>query len=155
VIGGSIVGAIVIGAFVAFLGQAVYLIIIFPLLMGIAGGIFSLANVLRFDIQRRSIAILIGIGLGALIYISYRYSDYLLFIRTLSSAKSLAFFDYLRLSAALGTTVGAGVSALRVPFGETATWVYWLVEALLVIGLSAYIAQMAASKPAVKVVTTP
>lgn len=145
VIGGTLIGGIVIGGCIAILGRVFYLIIVFPLLMGLAGGVLAAANVLRFNIKQYWTAALIGLAVGALIYGSYRYIDYLLFVRQLSDNKPLYFFDYLHLVAKFGTSVGT--LALQVPLSEMATWIYWLIETLVVLGLSVLFARNAIPKP--------
>ncbi len=150
-IGGTLIGSVIIGGVVALAGQITYLIILFPLLMGGVGGVIAAGNVVRFGVQKRWVATLIGAGLGMLIYGSYRYSDYLLFLGHTHGNTPLQFIDYLRLVAAFGTTVQAGTSALRLPLGETLTWIYWIFEICLVVGVSGYIASIparAVSKPA-------
>ena len=133
----TLVGGIVIGGVIAVAGQIIYLIIVFPLIMGVSGGVVAAVNVSRLGIRRRGVAALVGIMLGLLIYGSYRYIDYLLFIRHLTDTTSISFADYLHLVAGFGLTIGT--SSLSMPLGENLTWVYWIFEIILVIGIASYL----------------
>jgi hypothetical protein len=133
---GSLIGAILIGVLFAVVSQFLDLIILYPLLMGAFGGMFVAFGAERLQVKSRLLMVVLGVLLGLLIYGTYRYTDYLLFVRKLNddSAKpiSVTFDEYLRLTAAFGFSIArvAESDANGLELKDAGVWLFWGLELL-------------------------
>jgi hypothetical protein len=133
-----LIGSVLIGGIIAIGAQFVYPIIIFPIIMGAAAGILAMGTTLRLTKHGRLIGVLLAIASALVIYGSYRYCDYLLFLRKLNDPTiQVDFGQYLRLSAAVGETLQ--IRTMQVELGEALTWGHWAVELALVVGIAVLI----------------
>lgn len=75
----AIIGGAAVGILVSFVERLIYLIILFPILMGLAGG-FILANAIRLGkVRNPLVGAVFGVVIGILIYGSYHFAGYLAF----------------------------------------------------------------------------
>ncbi len=167
----TMIGGTVVGGVTALIASIIYLIILFPALMGAAGAAIVGAIVHQGKVRNPLVAAGFGILAGLSIYGSLHYSQYLIFRRLVSSEigaelgttnqeqldqiidESLVeltgsdrFVGYIKYSAQEGVSVGQ-VGQDGISIGETGTWIYWLVEVLAITGISAVGAYGMASKP--------
>jgi len=175
-IGVTMVGAPLLGVVVALVGQLVYLSIAFPVLMGIAGG-FIVGQGVRWGKMRESmVAAVFGLVLGLTDYGSYRYVEYRFlrndlqnFIMEELEAEfgeadpiiANAFLDQVLLEETgqtgfLGVVLmdaqgGMSISHTRyggnVNVGTALTWIYWLIEIVIVAGIPTYQAMEKTKSP--------
>jgi hypothetical protein len=169
----TIVGGIVIGAVVAFVDQYIYLIFVFPLLMGvIAGGL--IAWIVRVGkVRSPFVAILFGILIAAVVYGVYHYGTYYLerqkIVAQISSEQGISadaaqssfdaglqnevgatgFIGYKQFVAKQGITFVSttyGSSSDAVPIQGNLVYVYWAVEFLIIVLVAAGVARQQARK---------
>jgi hypothetical protein len=167
IIGGAVIGGIVFAA-----SHLIYLIILFPLLMGAVGGGLLALVVRGTKVRSPIIAALFGLIMGVGIVGVYRFAEYYIDFRneitnaahesegdnitqeeidqfideTLEQETgSPGFIGYLKYSASLGTTITR--SSSEVELDEKATWVYWGIELVIVMLFCAGLAASAARKP--------
>lgn len=164
---GAIVGGSAIGGFTHLVSQLFYLIVLFPLGMGLAG-IFVVAIIVTGGkVRNPVVAGLTGLLTGFSIYGSMHYFDYLkvqntvisdikkdaefkdadptqLFDELLQSRTgSTGFVGFVKDSAKRGVTIGRGGTNL----GETGTWIYWLIELGIIQALIVHTAFNGAKDP--------
>lgn len=124
-----VIASLFISGLIAFVGQYVYAIILFPVLMGLAGGFFAVAMGFRLKMGRRDLRVILGgFLLSVVIYLAYRYFDYLLVAG--STDVPITLEEYLSLSAKLGISISRLGSGLDIDLSESQVWIYWLVELL-------------------------
>lgn len=169
----TLVGALLIGGFAFAVSQLIYLIVLFPLLMGLLGGVL-LAMVVRQGKVRHPLvvgifAVLLGVlTIGALRFgeyqqFRYRVAHALMRDEMFSGSPSIrlslglvdalvterthlpGFLGYLKYTAALGTEIKHHSSSLKL--NEAWTWVLQGVEVSLCCAIIALIAVGAANKP--------
>jgi hypothetical protein len=179
-----LVGAPLIGAIVAFIGQYLYLIIAFPIGAGAAAG-FVMAQGVTLGKVRDALVVAV---LGLFTYGSYRYVAYLM-ARNDARADILeewkaieaeyepadiaiadetaiadeiideilleetgrsGFLGMVLLDAQEGMSVSPARSSYNsegVNIGTTLTWLYWLLEVVIVAGVPAFMASEATKRP--------
>jgi hypothetical protein len=140
---GAILMIVLLGGVVAFVRQqfGIYLIILFPILMGAVAGLLGQGMRERLG-TNVIVAILASIVLGLLTYAFYRYADYLLFIRELGRNVP-TFQEYTELQAELGLSIGRVTSSSSIPLEGNVVYIYWLIE----MGIVALLAAIAARRP--------
>ena len=169
----AVVGGAVIGALGSLLANLIYLILLFPLLMGLIGGALIAAAVRAGKIRNPVVALAGGLVIGVVIYGSMWTADYLQFRNSVKSeilaraaAANLLDVESLIDEALVSQTgrpgfIGfllvrdqAGVSIGRVgsgsnPFnlGPVFSWVYWGIELLIILGMAAVIGRKPALEP--------
>jgi hypothetical protein len=170
------IGSVVIGGLVFAVSHFIYLIVLFPFLMGALGGGILIWVVSSSKIRSPIIAGLFGLLMGVGIIGVNRFAEYYIDFRNGAreaiveesgdnitdqeldefidfvledETGSTGFIGYLKYSASLGTTITRTASSSSSPLtlDETATWVYWGVELLIVAGVAAAMAFNAARKP--------
>ncbi|MCI0398568.1 MAG: hypothetical protein L0332_02695 [Chloroflexi bacterium] len=171
------VGGAVVGGLVFLLSRVVYLPFLFPLGMAFAGAIAVAVAVRAGRVRNPAVAALFGVVAGLFIYGVYRYGDYLAFrgvlrqvivqeaanevdltgdLVTLNQLVDLFLFEevgqsgfigYFLLSAREGVSFSrlSGNSSLNI--GPLFTWLYWLLEVVVIAGLAGAIGAQAAGSP--------
>ncbi len=169
--GSSLLGGAVIGGIAQFIAQYIYLIILFPLGMGLLGG-----GVMTFAIRKGKVRNpLIAAGFGMLTglsicgsmhglgYVQFKQSateqivkevgpvrskqsDQIIDIFLKEETGSSGFWGYLKYSAQEGVTISPrGNSELNL--GETGTWIYWLIELIVIDAIIVAITYASAKHP--------
>ena len=153
-------GAILLGWLASALGQAWYLILLFPLAMGAALAGLGAAVVRGARLRNTTVAALAGLIAGVTAIAAMHYFDYREALR-LWRAGSVAFPEalgealdadasfrsYLDTTARIGMTVSDRTNATGFNFGYPGTYVYWGAELLVVSGLALFGARSAAARP--------
>ncbi len=138
---GVLIGSVLIGGIIAVGAEFVYPILVFPIIMGVAAGMLALGTTLRLTKHSRLIGVILAIVSALVIYGSFRYGAYLLFLRKLNDpAIQIDFGQYLRLMAAMGETVKYRTT--EVELGEALTWGHWAVELVIILGIAALMAAL-------------
>jgi hypothetical protein len=169
----TIIGSLVIGGLVFAVSHVIYLIVLFPFVMGaLGGGLLSLV-VKSSKVRSPFIAGLFGLILGVGIIGVNRFAEYYIDFRNEVTSVvraedggedvsqeeidqfidevleeevgSSGFIGYIKYSATLGTTISRTSS--EVTLDENATWVYWGVELLIVALFCAGLAFNSARQP--------
>lgn len=173
----TMVGGVLIGGITAVIGRFIYLIIAFPVGMGYLGGKGIELAVKHGKVRNPLLAATFGLLVGFIIYGTYRYGEYLFFRiegRTIimeevemegnepidaTTADLIAdeilleetgytgFLGFTLLQAAEGMSIGRVSGGTTINIGTTLTWIYWVVEILLVFGFAAMMGSEAASRP--------
>lgn len=158
-------GGTLLGLLAYAISKVIYVFILFPAGLGFIGGLCLYAGIHRGKIRNPVVGIIFGIAISFIIYGTYRYAEYyafradgqdfiiqeieqgygtsdpevadlivdeILFEETGSSG----FWGYLILAANKGTSVGRLFRGESFHFGPTLTWIYWLIELLIIIGVS-------------------
>jgi hypothetical protein len=126
------VAAVALGWVVSFIGQWFYLILIFPLAIGL--GLVVVGLFLGHLCKMRSLAVsgLLGLIASVVALVAMHYFDYR---REFSGVPTPTFLGYLDLKATQGVEISSrGGSGLNL--GYVGTWVYWAVEFLAVAALA-------------------
>jgi hypothetical protein len=167
----SIIGGGVIGGLAHVISLLIYLIVLFPLGMGLTGGLVMANAIRQGKVRNPAIAALFGSLTGLVVYSSMHGGGYLQFRQEAAEAitKELGQTDskqtdqlidaylqertgdtgfpgYIKFAAQEGVSigrVGSGGSNL----GETGTWIYWLIEFLAIDGIIVALAYGAAKSP--------
>lgn len=127
VILGTLIGCLLISGVIAFAEhQFFYMPLLFPALMGLAGGIFAWVVLEERDLQGTWWAALGGVLAGTFIFITYRYMSYLLAMQDIRI--ELSFWVYTQRLAEFGTELARRPGSAGIELGEVAVWVLWLVE---------------------------
>lgn len=124
----TLIGAVLIGGIIAFAAQYFYLVILYPVIMATAAG--TLSAVWNTEQRSHFFVVLSAVVLGLIIYGSYRYGEYLLFLRGLDSDVAVSFWEFTNLTAKLGISISRG--STEIALNESMTWAYWGIELLLV-----------------------
>ncbi|MBI5365969.1 MAG: hypothetical protein HZA54_02935 [Planctomycetes bacterium] len=167
--------ALLLGAAMSFVGQWLYLILLFPAIAGGLIGAVGHAAVDRAQVRHRFLAATLLFFIGLLGYAAYQVGEYQLLLHRMRTGlaadgvtdpkeqaetideffrekyAATGFAGYLRLAAAAGVTISRSRSQSRKDSGPTLTglgwWLYVGVEALIVAGMAAGIAWGAAARP--------
>lgn len=153
--------AILTGILAHLIGNLIYLIILFPLLMGAAVGKVFAISTKKWKCRNMAIAITIVISGGLLSYVTMHFADYVAFtVSTLDVLKqevsedgtpytaeeaaelvdaflmeeggSASFIGFMRYSAKEGVSIGK-VGRDGGNIGEAGTWFYWTAELGLIL----------------------
>jgi hypothetical protein len=171
----TILGGAVLGVVVALVGHYIYLVLLFPAIMGMVGGALIAAVVQRGDVHSPLLAGLFGILISLVAYGTYRYGEYYDAQRQfleglkerygqvteagaahaldqylLDETGSTGFIGFVLNDAKQGVTIsktGSSSSGSDMTFSGTGAWVYWGVELLIIVGIAALIARSAAAEP--------
>ncbi|MFO0877968.1 MAG: hypothetical protein U0840_11495 [Gemmataceae bacterium] len=125
VVGSLVVTGVVLGWLASFLGQWIYLIVIFPGAMGFALFFAGLFGAKIGKLRNMALAVLLGFFAGAITLGTMHYCDYL---RDVPPQPS--FLAYLHHAATEGISIGRGGSGFNI--GYVGTWIYWVLEYLAV-----------------------
>jgi hypothetical protein len=170
----SVVTGVVVGGAVAFISQWLYLIVLFPILMGFSGGAAIAWAVKKGKVRNPIVASAFAALSGLILYATMNYGQYLLFLgeatkiiqkelpqsdrasidqiiedELKASTGSGGFVGYLKLSAQKGIDITrAGRSSKSgIHLDQTFTLIYWLIEFAVIEGLAIAAASAAASSP--------
>jgi hypothetical protein len=172
----ALVGGVAIGGIVSFVSRLIYLIILFPIGMGFAGGAAVMVMVKRGKVRFPLVAAAFGALTALLLYGSLHYFDYLAFrseaqtyladqlrpdygeieparLQELVDAVLVGevgqpgFVGYILLEAREGVSIGEVGRDTSVNLGPFFTWVYWLVELGIITFLAVTLPWKAASQP--------
>ncbi len=170
----TMIGSLVIGGLVFAVSHLIYLVILFPFMMGALGGAILTLAVKRGKVRSPIFAGLFGLVIGVGIVGVNRFAEYEIdfhnqardaildeaggdipqdqvdeFIDAVleDETGSPGFIGYLKYSAQQGTTLSRSTGSSELTLDETGTWVYWGIELLIVMGLSAGMAFKTARQP--------
>jgi hypothetical protein len=151
--------AVALGYFVSFIGQWFYLILIFPLAIGIGVGCAGLQGIVLGGIPNHRFAGAVGLLGGALAMGAQHYCDYQRFLVSVAqeepalhaqlAAGGFSFFQFMEARAREGVTLahlGAGKKS-GMNLGYVGSLVYWLIEMVIIGGIAHAIMTVAAKKP--------
>jgi hypothetical protein len=167
----SVVGGMAIGALTHFISLLIYLIILFPLGMGFAGGMVTAIAVRQGKVRHPAIAGLFGVLTGIVLYGSMHGADYWRFQQSATEqitqelgqandtppnqlideflqkeTGTTGFLGYLKYAAKEGVSIGR-VGSRGFNLGETGTWIYWTLEFGAICVMTGAIAYFAARDP--------
>ena len=150
----TVIGNIVAGGLIHLLGRLIYVILVFPLLMGATAGGLAFAASYGGKIRNPLLTVAAGLLGGLCIYGTTHGADYVVF-RSESGARvdelleervgESGFVGYLKYSAQQGVSIGK-IGRDGINLGETGTWVYWLIELAIIEMVAGAIAYGAASQ---------
>jgi hypothetical protein len=166
----AIVGGGAIGGITQLISLFVYLVILFPIMMGFAGGVVMIGAVRQGKVRNPAIATLFGALTGIILYGSMNATGYWQFKQSAaqqitaelgqSGGKADALIDeflqektgdrgfigYVKHNAQEGVSIGR-VGRQGSNLGETGTWIYWLIEFAIIDIMIAIMAYGAANAP--------
>ncbi len=173
----TVIGGLIVGAAVAGMAHFIYLVLVFPIIMGLVGGAILVISVRRGKVCSPWVAGLFGILIGLVIYGAYRYGEYIdaqaqvydaakadnsqvteaqaadAMDRFLSSATgSTGFMGFVLYNAQRGirivpTTSPVSDNTSDLTFSGTWAWIYWGIELLIIVGFAAAMAYRQAAQP--------
>ena len=169
----SVIGGLAIGGLTHLISLSLsYLIVVFPLAMGFAGGKVMVVAIRQGKVRNPAIATLFGVLTGLLMYGSLQGAGYWQFklwaseqitkeleaasvnqsnniIDTFLQEKtgSKGFVGYLKHNAQQGVSIGPLDATETTNLGETGTWIYWLIELAIIDITIAAIAYSTAKNP--------
>jgi hypothetical protein len=168
----SIFGGILAGLVFGIIGSFIYLILVFPAIMGGIGG-YIITESAKYTKTRNSRYVIFSSLLTALIlYIAFHYMRYLglhaiTALQTFGdfSDKSLAaakvvveyaleketghsgFIGYILFKAKQGVSIGRIFSSNKLNLGPIFTWFYWLIEIGIIAFITVSVGKQIAKKP--------
>lgn len=171
-----LVGGMLTGMATAFIGSFIYIALLFPLLMGFAGGNTVRAAMKLSKIRQTNILIAASILTAALMYGTYHYGRYvaLQVQMSIELASELTevdtgsklqvakvfvdyameqetgrsgFAGYMLYRAREGVSIGRFYSQNRLQFGSALTWLYWTLELAIISWVVIAMARAQARKP--------
>jgi len=137
----TVVTILIVGVSMAFVRQqfGFYLMLLFPLLMGAAAG--AMAHGWRTQLGlSNSVMYLIAAVSGIFIYATYRVADYFFFISKLTGEVAPTFIEYTQLQALVGVSI-SGRSGNGLNLTDSAAYIYWVIEIILIVIASVYVAR--------------
>ncbi|WP_420640588.1 hypothetical protein [Candidatus Leptofilum sp.] len=173
----SIFAGILLGLLTFAISKLIYLIIIFPLGLGIIGGaLIGTVGVRRGKMRNPIIGGLFGLLIGLTIYGSFRYAQYNAFRNELrgiirqeieqgfiivdpdmaddiidqflfEETGSSGIWGYLKLAAIEGESFGRMFGGQSINIGPTLTWLYWIVELGIIAGIAMSVGYSGAKEP--------
>ena len=159
-----------IGLSVSVISNIVYLVFLFPIIIGFVGAYFLKDAVKRCRIRSNTVTLVLSVLMGLVIYGTYHISNYITFqgemtiafvqkmeadsdTPSMTGEESIAvgraftnyalkeetgqsgFLGYMLYKANRGISIGKVYSSNRLKLGSIFTWIYWLVELGLIIGI--------------------
>jgi uncharacterized membrane protein YeaQ/YmgE (transglycosylase-associated protein family) len=169
----AVVGGAIFGALVSLIANLVYLIILFPLVMGAIAGVLVSSTVRSGKIRNPGVAIVGAVLAGFVIYGAMWATDYFQFRNTVktellkdspkfdsSKIEELidlglmmetgqsGFVGYVLYQDKQGVSIGRVTSSGKgVNLGPTFSWVYWGIELLIILWVAIVIGKKPASDP--------
>jgi hypothetical protein len=145
-----LVGGFAIGALASFLANVLYIILVFPFLMGAIGGEFSLLSIRYGKIRNPSVALVGGLLMGLVIVVSFWLVSYLQFTNNGAAFANSAqpdFFKYIQVMAQKGVPVIHIGNVDLLNLGPVFSWIYWAFEIILIVWLSSRPGKTQAREP--------
>lgn len=144
----ALVGA-VLGFIAHFIAQFFYLIILFPILIGFGVGFVGAMMVKKGRVRNPWIGGLAGLVGGVLAMLAMHYFDYES-VKTALDAQhpggaELGFIEFMNIQAEHGVEIGRTSSSINL--GYIGSWIYWIVETLIVAGVTFFVVRSAAAEP--------
>jgi len=128
-------GAVALGWLASFIGQWFYLVFFFPLGLGFGLVFIGVAVSGVAKMRNLGVGALLGLLAGVLTMVSMHYFDYLRSLQGVpGGGDSLSFLQYLDQQATQGVVLGQRGGGFNL--GYTGSWIYWVVEMLIVAGIS-------------------
>jgi hypothetical protein len=122
-----VVGAVLVsGLFALAAHHTFYAVILYSLVVGLAGGVLGWALVDEFDRQATVLAGVAGVAFAGGIYLLYRYFAYRLSIADL--APRPGWWEHTSDQAAKGAVLSRRPGSSGVRVGETVMWGLWTLE---------------------------
>jgi hypothetical protein len=141
----ALVGGLMIGTLAFFVARYLWLIFLFPVIIGFLGGGLYSELVKKYRIRSTWLVILIGVLMSLLIYFTRHYIDYLETMRLLN-AEGVSFWRFMQINASLGFSFsrfgGSGT-----PVSGLFVWLYWLVEVAISGGIIAFLGSDVSKQP--------
>jgi hypothetical protein len=144
-IGLSLPAGVLLGFVASFIGQWMYLILIFPLGIGLLLGLAGALGIKVGKVRSPWLAGLAGFIGGCVAMISVQFFDYLRYAAGMTN-----FFGYIDLAAQHGVTIGRTAPSSTdkgINLGYVGTYIYWFVELLIVALVAFVIMRNTASEP--------
>jgi len=167
---------ILIGVITSIVSNLIYLVFLFPIVIGFLGAMSINRTVNKAKIWKTSQGILRGVFMALVIYGAYHYSNYLTFRlqmillmnteiseATGESSTEVAniftdyalkeetgysgFIGYMMFTAARGLSIGKMFRASDVNIGPVLTWLYWLVEFGVIAWITSGAGKIASREP--------
>ena len=168
----SIFGGLTIGVVFGIIAPFIYLIILFPIIMGFAAGNVITENIQYTKIRNKYFVLFSSVLIVLTLYISFHFISY----KALSavtvfqvagdfSDKSLeigknifeytikqetgysGFLGYILLKAQQGVSIGKIFSSNKLNLGPIFTWLYWLIEIGVICFITINVSKQALKKP--------
>lgn len=172
----SIICGILLGLLTFAISNFIYLILLFPMGLGLIGGIITSVGVDKGKVRSPILGGLFGLLLGLLIYGSFRYAEYDYFRKEgqemllqemeqelgysdvevandfidevlIEETGSKGFLGFLKLTANEGTSFERLFRSQSIELGAALTWIYWFVELIIIAGVSMFLGHGAAIRP--------
>lgn len=170
----SVVAGVAIGGLTSFIARLIYLIVLFPIGMGFAGGVATGAAVQRGKVRNPLVGGAFGALTGLIIYGALNYGNYLAFKQDVtgeinqelskgsgevheitleplvdeflkSETGTAGFWGYMKYQAKQG--VELRWRGAGITFNEPMTWTYWLIELAVIDAIVLLLASGAALDP--------
>ena len=143
--------ALVIGGVVSFVHQWIYLILLFPMFMGLGVAAAGAAGVKHGKMRSPFQAGLLGLLGGTLVMLASHFGSYLLFLLAQPGllGQGFSFFHFMDLVATVGVTIGkVGQGQDKgMNLGYIGSYIYWSLEAIGAAGIACYIMREPARAP--------
>jgi hypothetical protein len=168
----AICGGLVFGGLAAAISNFIWLIVLFPIGLGLAAGELLAKMITKYKVRSPMAAAAAALLMSLMIYGTMNYADYLVFQSELSDLITeeygqldnqtvaeitdgflgeetgfTGFLGYLRLQAQEGVAIGSFRSSQALTLNEPLSWLYWLVELIIVTVCATLIAVERAKKP--------
>lgn len=170
-IGGALIGLLVFGV-----SRLIYIVIIFPFFMGIAGGVIAEKLITKYKMTKPEIGLIIGLITGLIIYSTFYFAGYQLFkveasnmlkdeLMTAYGSVDHEIIDlmlneflseetghtgiqgYIALKAKTGVSIGQISGIHYFTLGPVLSYIYWIIELIIIGGFAALGGKKAASRP--------
>lgn len=128
---GALIGALLVSGILAWAAHAWFaLILLYPALIGIAGGLFAwmVIEEVRPDLQESRVMAIAGAVAGVTMYALYHYLRYRF---GAAEVGATGWWDFIRTTAAEGGVFTRRPGRAGVSVGEPVIWVTWVIEAVI------------------------
>jgi len=151
----TFLGAVILGWLVSFIGQWLYLIVIFPVALGFGVGLVGSWAVRRGKVRNPVCAGILGLAAGCLAMVAVHYFDYERFLGELEKvipgarARGPSFLTFVDVMAQRGVHIGKVGHGNDKGFnlGYVGSYIYWALEVLGVGLFSFALVRLAAQAP--------
>lgn len=153
VIGLSLLSGAVLGFAASFISQFIYLIFVFPVAIGLGLGFAGSFGINLGKVRNPAVCGLIGFVGGCVAMVSIHYFDYQRALddpQTPREFVSRGFSGYVDKMAEVGVTVTFGRGGNKgggINLGYVGSYIYWIVEILVVAGIAFAIMNSSAAEP--------